>query len=338
MSKKFLIVRTDRVGDVVMTTAIPREIRKVFPDAFIATLTQPNTSKIFENNPNVNLRITDDLKKDTFWDVVKQIRKHKFDYGLLTYPTERAAYQMFWGGVKKRIGVGRILYEVITLMKSVSRHNYIPLRHEADYCMDLARKIGIRTDNYQPEIHISDFEKIETDKFLKDKGITENTFKIILHTGSKNSAPNWSEEKYFELVKKIIEKYPETNFALLLTAFEMTSQFKSKVKSLNDNRIIDVSDDINDLRKLIKIISAADLMICSSTGPLHLADALDVKCIGFNCCQPMSSVKLWGVVNKKSVNLQVSEDFCNANCDKTKKQCGIENGISTDDILKHIII
>lgn len=338
MAKKFLIVRTDRVGDVVMTTAIPREIRRVFPDAFIATLTQPNTSKIFENNPHVNLRITDDLSKNTFWDVVKQIRKHKFDYGLLTYPTERAAFQLFWGGVKKRIGVGRILYEVITLMKSVSRNKYIPLRHEADYCMDLTRKIGINTDNYQPEIHISETEKSEINKFIKDKGISEDTFKIILHTGSKNSAPNWSEDKYLELIIKIINKHKDKNFALLLTAFEMTPDFKSKIKSLNDNRIFDVSDDINDLRKLIKIISAADLMICSSTGPLHIADALDIKCIGFNCCQPMSSVKLWGVLNRKSVNLQVAEDFCNANCSEDKKQCGIEKGISTDDILKHIII
>ncbi len=245
---------------------------------------------------------------------------------------------IFVFSMKKRIGVGRILYEVITLMKSVSRNKYIPLRHEADYCMDLARKIGVNTNNYQPEIYISGSEKIEINNYLKSKGIDENTFKIILHTGSKNSAPNWSEEKYFRLVKKIIEKYPQKNFALLLTAYEMTDDFKSKIKSLNDKRIFDVSDDINDLRKLIKIISSADLMICSSTGPLHLADALDKKCIGFNCCQPMSSVKLWGVVNSKSVNLQVSEDFCNTNCSEDKTQCGIDKGITTDEVLKHIII
>ncbi|MFZ4590443.1 MAG: glycosyltransferase family 9 protein [Ignavibacteria bacterium] len=338
MPKRILIVRTDRVGDVVMITAIPREIKKAFPDAFVATLTQPNTAKIFENNPYVDEIITDDLSKDSFWEVVKKIKSLKFDYGLLVFPTERAAYQMFWAGVKQRIGVGRILYEVITLMKSVSRNNYTPLRHEADYCMDLARKIGVETDNYQPEIYTSDSEKAEISEYLLHKGITKDTFIIILHTGSKNSAPNWSEEKYFELLNKIVKKYPDKNFVILLTAYEMTQEFKDRVKEINDKRIVDVSDDIDDLRKLIKIISVADLMICSSTGPIHLADALDRKCIGIHCNSAMSSIKLWGVINKKSVNIEVSKEFCDSNCSSDKKQCGIENGISTEEVLKHIII
>ena len=338
MPKRILIVRTDRVGDVVMTTGIPREIKKAFPDAFVATLTQPNTAKIFENNPYVDEIITDDLSKETFREVVKKIKSLKFDYGLLIYPTERAAYQMFWGRVKQRIGVGRILYEVITFMKSVSRNNYNPLRHEADYCMDLARKIGVETDNYQPEIFTSDSEKAEISEYLLSKGVSIDTFKIILHTGSKNSAPNWREEKYFELLNKIVKKYPDKNFVILLTAYEMTQEFKDRVKQLNDKRIIDVSDDIDDLRKLIKIISVVDLMVCSSTGPIHLADALDRKCIGIHCNSPMSSIKLWGVINKKSVNIEVSKEFCDSNCSSDKKQCGIENGISTEEVLKHIII
>ncbi len=338
MPKRILIVRTDRVGDVVMITAIPREIKKAFPDAFVATLTQPNSARILENNPYIDEIITDDLSKESFWKVVKKIKSLKFDFGLLIHPTERAAYQMFWGRVKQRIGVGRILYEVITLMKSVSRNNYTPLRHEADYCMDLARKIGINTDNYQPEIFVLDQEKDEINNYLLSKNITQNAFKIIFHTGSKNSAPNWSEDKYFELLTKILNKYPGNNFVILLTAYEMTQEFKIRIKQLNDNRIIDISDDINDLRKLIKIISVADLMICSSTGPIHIADALDRKCIGIHCQRPMNCSKHWGVINKKSINLEVSKVYCDSNCSSDKKSCSIENGIATEEVLKNIII
>ncbi len=338
MPKRILIVRTDRVGDVVMITAIPREIKKAFPDAFVATLTQPNSARILENNPYIDEIITDDLSKESFWKVVKKIKSLKFDFGLLIHPTERAAYQMFWGRVKQRIGVGRILYEVITLMKSVSRNNYTPLRHEADYCMDLARKIGINTDNYQPEIFVLDQEKDEINNYLLSINITQNAFKIIFHTGSKNSAPNWSEDKYFELLTKILNKYPGNNFVILLTAYEMTQEFKIRIKQLNDNRIIDISDDINDLRKLIKIISVADLMICSSTGPIHIADALDRKCIGIHCQRPMNCARHWGVINKKSINLEVSKEYCDSNCSSDKKSCSIENGIATEEVLKNIII
>ncbi|MFA5404257.1 MAG: lipopolysaccharide heptosyltransferase family protein, partial [Ignavibacteria bacterium] len=234
MSKRILIVRTDRVGDVVMITPMVREIKKTFSDSFIATLTQPNTTAILENNPYIDLMITDDLREESYEKVIKEIKKYRFTDGLLVLPTDRAAYQMFRAGVKSRIGVGRKLYEIITLMKSVSRNNYIPLRHEADYCMDLARKIGVVTENIQPEIFITKEENKWIKEFYKNFGINNETFKIILHTGSRNSAPNWSEDKYFELLKGILKKFPNEDFVIMLTALEMTDEFKSNVGNLKD--------------------------------------------------------------------------------------------------------
>lgn len=338
MQKRILIVRTDRVGDVVMITPMLREIKKTFPDAFIGTLTQPNTTAILQNNPYVDVLITDDLKKESYKKVIAEIIKYKFTDGLLVLPTERAAYQMFSARIKNRIGVGKKLYEVITFMKSVSRNNYIPLRHEADYCMDLARKIGVVSDNIQPEIFVTDKEKIKALDFYKSIGIKDSTFRIILHTGSRNSAPNWSEEKYLELLKGIIAKFPNEDFSIMLTAFEMTDEFKKKVAALNDSRIIDVADKITNLRDFIVVISGIDLMLCSSTGPIHLADALDIKCIGIHCHRNVSCSKHWGVINKKSVNLDVSKEYCDSHCSNDKNICNFEEGISTVEVLKHIEI
>ena len=335
--RRILISRTDRVGDVVMITPMARELKKKYPDAYIATLTQPNTSKIFYNNPYVDKIITDDLSKESFWDVVKEIRSCKFTDGLLVYPTERAAYQMFWAGIRNRIGVGRILYEVITFMKSVSRNNYIPLRHEADYCMDLARKIGVVTDNIQPEIFLSDEEKKWADDYMESRNIS-NKFRIILHTGSLNSSANWSEKKFLRLIKEILEDKRGKDFVIMLTALEMTAEFKSEIAEINDSRIIDVTNDLHDLRDLIKIISSIDLMICSSTGPIHISDALDKKSIGIYCHRPANSKKLWGVINKKSVDIEVSEEFCDMHCSEDKNTCAFENGISIEEVLKHINI
>jgi heptosyltransferase-2 len=199
-----------------MITPMIRELKKTFPDSFIATLTARNTKDILLNNLYLDLTITDDKEKKSFMKVVKEIRKQNFTDGLLVMPTERAAYQMFLGGIKNRIGVGRKLYEVITFMKSVSRNKYIPLRHEADYCMDLARKIGVKTDNITPEIFLTGEEISETKFFFLDNGIKDEELKIIIHTGSKNSSPNWSEEKYLELIKGILNKYNSKKIKIIL--------------------------------------------------------------------------------------------------------------------------
>lgn len=335
--KRILVVRTDRVGDVTYITASIRELRKTFPDAFISTLTQPHTSKIFINNPNVDLILTDDLKKENFWEVVKEIRKYKFTHALLMFPTERAAYQLFFACIPYRVGVGRKLYEVITFMKSVSRNKYIPLKHEADYCMDLARKIGVKSDNIKLEIFLTEEEKYQAINFLNSKGIKQSDKKIFIHTGSLGSGPNWSESKYFSLTKKLIQILPDISYKFIFTAKEMTDNFKKKLIELNKDRIFIISDEILDLRMMIKVISQADIFFASSTGPLHLADALGIKCVGIFCRRKTSSAKHHGALNEISINIEVSEENCKQYCSADQNTCGIEMGISEQEVINAIL-
>ncbi|MBS1518309.1 MAG: glycosyltransferase family 9 protein [Bacteroidetes bacterium] len=334
MQKRILIVRTDRVGDVVMITPVIRELRNKFPDSFIGALTNVNSSDILTGNPYLDVCITDDLKKESFGKVVKVIRELNFTDGLLMMPTERAAYQMFLGGIKNRIGVGSKLYEVITFMKSVSRNRYIPLRHEADYCMDLARRLGVETGDLNPEIFLSAEEISEGGEMLLRCGMKSDREKITVHTGSGNSSRNWSEGKYLDLIKKITEMKPDS--VIILTAREMSNWFRGEILKLNPENIISADREINRLRDLIKIIANTDLLIASSTGPLHLASALKIKTIGLFCHRPMNCARHWGALGDKAVNLEVSKEKCDLNCSSDKEICEFENGIEIEDVLMEI--
>lgn len=334
MPKRILVVRTDRVGDVVMITPMLREISRTFPDALIATLTNPNSADVLINNPNVNEIITDDLKKESFSKVTSKLRSMKFSNGLLVMPTERAAYQMFLAGVKNRIGVGRKLYEVITFMKSVSRNKYIPLRHEADYCMDLARAIGVSSSNLTPEIFISPEEKILGLNSLIASGSMTNRKKIIVHTGSGGSSRNWSEMKYLKLIEKLLIHDDKTE--IILTAKEMTDDFVLKAKAMENELIINMRDSVKRLRDLISIIANCDLLIAASTGPLHIASALGIKTIGLYCHRPMNCSRHWGALGKNAANLEINKEYCDANCSSDKEVCSFENGISVEEVISMI--
>jgi heptosyltransferase-3 len=335
MQKRILIVRTDRVGDVVMITPMIREIRRTFPDAFIATLTNPNSADVLINNPHINEIITDDFNKESFNKVTAMLRSFKFTDGLLVMPTERAAYQMFLAGIKNRIGVGRKLYEVITFMKSVSRNKYIPLRHEADYCMDLARAIGVISNNLTPEIFLSHEEKELGLNSLIASGCRINRRKIIIHTGSGGSSRNWSEEKYLKLIESILNR--EQNTEIILSANEMTDDFVVKAKAMSNELILDVRDSVNRLRDLINVIANCDLLIAASTGPLHIASALGIKTIGLYCHRPMNCSQHWGALGMNAVNLEISKEYCDANCSNDKEICNFENGLGIDEVMKNLI-
>jgi ADP-heptose:LPS heptosyltransferase len=328
---KILIVRPDRVGDVTTVTPVVREIRKKYPSAFIATLTKPNTAAILYNNPNIDLILTDDQSRNTFWKAVKELRRHKFTHGFVLWPNERAAYLLYFSGIKVRVGVGHKLFQLITGMKSVSRNKYIPLRHEADYSMDFARKLGVVSDNLQPEIFLTDTEKKEAEQFYEAKGILPHEKVLIIHTGSLNSAPNWSESKYLTFIKEILADNNFNNIKIFLTAREMSKEFVNDAINLS-SRIMNIVEETENLRTLIKVISKTGSLISSSTGPLHIASALDVNCIGLYCCEPMRCVKRWGAISPKAVNLEVSAEYCSQNCPADQSRCAFENGISIEKV------
>lgn len=334
--KRILVVRTDRVGDVVTITPVLRALRNYFMGSFIGTLTNSNSVHVLTNNPNVDVMIEDDFSKGSFFNVVREIRSYKFTDALLMLPTERAAYQLFFAGIRNRIGVGRKLYEVITFMKSVSRGGYYPARHEADYNMDLARKLGVKCDDLRREIFLTEPELDEGERIVSNAGSTKDKFRIAFHIGNGGSAPNWSETKYLHLLKLILEKFNDRNISILLTSREMSKEFLSEILTLNDDRVISITNEFTDLRQLIKVYSTVNLAIGPSTGPMHIADALCKPVIAIFCSRNIDSPARWGMGNPEAVNIQVSDEHCKNCCSPDKEICDIENGILPEDVLKKV--
>ena len=76
---RVLVARIDRIGDVVLSTPIPREIKKAYPESFTAVLVKKYTKDIYINNPYVDEIILydedNDGKSPTFWNLVKTLRR-----------------------------------------------------------------------------------------------------------------------------------------------------------------------------------------------------------------------------------------------------------------------
>ncbi|MHB9040668.1 MAG: glycosyltransferase family 9 protein, partial [Melioribacteraceae bacterium] len=86
--KRILIVRPDRIGDVVLSTLLPREIKKKYPDSFVALLLRKYTQDIYLNNPNVDkiILIDGEDSPKSFFKKVREIRNYKFTHSLTLLP------------------------------------------------------------------------------------------------------------------------------------------------------------------------------------------------------------------------------------------------------------
>ena len=287
---RFLVARIDRIGDVVLSTPIPREIKKTYPNSYVAVLVKNYTKDIYLNNPNVDEIIIYDNPDKTekgFWKLVSEIKQYKFSHAFMLLPNEKLNYVLFAAGIKYRVGVGHKLYQFLTFSKYVDRKKYIPLRHEADYCLDMVRKIGVNVNEIHPEIFLSKDERSEA-RELKEKFKKNNRILIGINSTCGNSSPNLSVNTYRDLIVLLAKN---ENYQVFVTDFDPPKE----IQYLPGVEFIFKGES---LRKDIVQFSILDLFISSSTGPMHICAALKVPTLSVFC--PLTAFSL-GNANVSSI-------------------------------------
>jgi len=328
---RILVVRIDRIGDVVLSTPIPREIKKAYPDSFVSVLVRKYTRDIYLHNPYVDEIILydgeDNKTQNTFWQLVTEIRKFRFTHAFMLLPDERLNWILFFSGIPTRIGVGHKLYQFLSFSKFVDRKKYIPLRHEADYCLDMIRKIGIQPKSMEPEIFLYG-EEIEKRDAIKKKFAPDGEIIIGINSTSGKSSPNLTIEEYRKIIVRLSG---EKNIRVVVTDNNPPDEIK------NINNIAYPNLDLP-LRESIINFSVLDVLISASTGPMHICAALKVPTISMFCPLPACSPKLWGPLGNKSEIILPEENYCSTVCPGDPHICDFsgKGGIDSEKVFNRI--
>lgn len=325
---RILILRPDRLGDVVLSTPLPREIKKNYPDAFVAVLVRNYTKDIYTNNPFVDEILVEEQLGDSFWQRVKRIRSFSFTHAVALLPTEKNNWLMFFSGIKVRIGVGHKFYQFLSNAKSIYRRKYIPLRNEADYCLDSLRKIGIENPSTAVEIYLDEEEKKRALEFSKSFLISKKVF-VGIHATSGKSAPNLSLPEYRRLAEQLVQI---KNVQVFITEKQVPDELK------NIEGVSYYFENLS-LRDSILAFSAMDVLISASTGPMHIAAALKVKTLSVFCPLPACEPKLWGPQGNEAHFVMPDENYCSKVCSGDPQTCMFEGegGINAEKIVSRLM-
>ena len=105
--QKILIIRFSSLGDLVLTTPIYREIKRVFPDSRITVLTSIDNGLILTNNAHID-RLILHKRKESFAQLnklIKKLRDERFD---LIYDAHRSLRSMWIVWNLSQYGLSRI--------------------------------------------------------------------------------------------------------------------------------------------------------------------------------------------------------------------------------------
>jgi len=109
---RILITRTDRIGDLVLSTPVFEAVRSQYPKAWIAILTFCENREIVEGNPYLDQVILYDKKgSEKGWLgnalFARRIAKDKFDVVVHLHATNRMHIVSWLAGIPVRIGYER---------------------------------------------------------------------------------------------------------------------------------------------------------------------------------------------------------------------------------------
>ncbi|MGD8781693.1 MAG: glycosyltransferase family 9 protein [Ignavibacteria bacterium] len=328
--KKILIVRPDRIGDVVLTIPMVHVIKKHFPSAEVSILIRSYTAPLVKNLKSLsNIFILKERKdKIDFLSNLKILRQENFDYAFVVHSKFLLALILCLSNIKTRIGTGYRWYSFL-FNKKIYEHRKYGTNHELLHNMNMLKTIGINEnvdeENVQFNIQVDDESKQKVKNELSKTHFDKDKKTIIIHPGSGGS----SKDLPFLKIKTLANLLAQQLFLnVILTGSKSEIQMCNNIANKN-KALINLAGKFN-LSELTAVISLSNVVVANSTGPIHIAAALGKHAVGFYPKVKSCSQKRWGPFTNKKLIFE-PEINC-SNC--TVEQCEKLNCMDSIDVQK----
>lgn len=302
--KKILVVRNDKLGDFMLAWPALARLKRSLPDACLTVLVPPYTSAIAKECPWVD-EVLLDTEKLSYRDFIG------FDHIITLFSTSRIGFKAWLARIPDRIAPATKFAQLF-YNKKLSQRRSKSEKPEYQYNIDLVdyfltlHSIPLK-DNpspYWPQVdHMAEKKSLSALLNIRD----ESSY-FMLHPGSGGSANNLSIEQYSALITSLDSKL-EFKPRWIVTAGpgeEKTAEkLVERTKQIAPNTKIDTYISKRGIVDFAKSLAAAEVFIAGSTGPLHVAGALDVPTVGFFPAKRSSTPLRWRPCNSEGNTLGI---------------------------------
>lgn len=306
--KRILVVRPDRLGDVVLSLPVIEALRDRHPRARITMLVRGFVAPIVERAPGVDEVIVYDPegRHEGFggtFALAEELKRRSFDLALSLQASFPVSLAVWRSRIPVRIGPLHHWYTYLFFNRGVRQRRSQVRMHEAEYNIELAVDGGAfeRPERkIVPRLAVSEAERASAAEWLASHGIARGDTLIGVHAGMGGSALNWPEENYAKLSARLLD----SGFSVLLTSgpeeSALIARLRSRIAGYADKReglsqlAVYSGSAVRDLRFLAALQSLCRVFVAPSTGPLHLAGAVGTPTVSFYPLIPVQSPKRWG--------------------------------------------
>jgi ADP-heptose:LPS heptosyltransferase len=299
--RNILVVRPDRIGDVVLSTPVFTSIRRACPTWRITALLKPMTAELLEGHPDIDEIITlntnDKPGLRNTWGLAKKLRAKKFDIAIHLYSDFWVSMAVGHAGIPMIIGPASKIAQLFYTDRITQRRSKRGL-HETDYNLELLDIFGI------PPIRKSSLP-LNTEAPASAIGTLDSARKNIgIFPSMGGSALNWSFDKYAKLAKKM----KEARHNVILICGPGDEDIIDLISAKGEDGYKKVSGLT--LKEFAAFTAKLDLFIAPSTGPLHIASAVGTPAAGIYCPIRVCLPARWGPIGEKDISFVPDVPVC----------------------------
>ena len=301
--RRILVIRLDRLGDVVLSTPVLQALRQQFAHAFIAMMVRPACQDAVTGNPHLNevilyekegihRRLAGTLR------FARQLTRYEFDTALVLHPSNRSHWIPWLAGIPVRIGYDRKSAWLLT--HRLPHRKQEGRQHEAVYTLELLQLFGITPPPPQPIVPIAAAAAQRVDARLAESSIGSSDRLVAIHPSASCVSKRWMPDRFAAVADRLIT---QQGAHVCLVAGESDTHVAEAVALAMRQPVINLAGRLS-VAELAALFHRCRLLISNDSGPVHVAAAVGLPVVDiFGRNQRGLSWQRWGPIGEGHVVL-----------------------------------
>jgi lipopolysaccharide heptosyltransferase II len=290
--KRILCVRTDNLGDVLMTTPALNALRSAYPDRHLTLLTSSAGAAVAPFLADID----DVIRYDAPWAGTRAPRSHPADLALRKRLEEvgfdaaviftvysqnplPAATMCYLAGIRRRLA--RCRENPYALLNDWVRETEpeFGVQHEVQRQLTLVEAIGAHADDTRMRMRLRVLDREALAAILARRGIDTRVPYAVMHPGASAESRRYPVERFAETAARLVRA---TGMTVLVTGSASEAPLARALIDAADPAVRPFLHDLTDAFELgafAALIERSTVVISNNSGPVHIASAVGAPVI-----------------------------------------------------------
>ncbi|MCX6135787.1 MAG: glycosyltransferase family 9 protein [Ignavibacteriales bacterium] len=274
-TKKYLFVRQDRIGDVLVSTPLIHALKSKYPHSTIDFLLSSNNHFVLSNEPLVRKRWVYRKTLAGAIEILRLIRRERYNFviDLMDNPSATSTVLCMLAGGEWNVGLSKnnaYAYDVVVPL--LSRRDY----HIIDRLAALLTAFGLERETLDLKVHYSVLEESKefASQFLSAKSI-QGKQTVAINISPGEGTRFWGTDHYQSLIRWLRTEQREHPIVVLFQPSDKAVA-EAIVQPFPD---VVLSAETKTFDQFAALVQRMWLLITPDTSAVHLAAAFSIPSV-----------------------------------------------------------